>query len=151
MKECERHASTLAQAVAGGPDAHVSECDRCQDTRAVMDALAQLSGDANRLRAPAADARVLFLRSRFVARLKGEQRRAERSERPLVFARVAALAVMAGVIGWTLLGGTTLATTAGAPSSAADVLYALSRLAAWPLAVGAFAAIATARFLWVED
>jgi hypothetical protein len=151
MKECERHASTLAQAVAGRPDAHVAECERCGDTRAVVDALAHLSADANRLRAPAADARVLFLRSRFVARLQGEQRRAERSERPLVFARVAALAVMAGVIGWTLLGGTAVATTAAAPSSAAEVLYTLSRLAAWPLAVGAFAAIATGRFLWVED
>jgi hypothetical protein len=151
MKECERHPETLAQAVAGRPDAHVAECERCRDTRAVVDALAHLSADANRLPAPAADARVLFLRSRFVARLKGEQRWAERSERPLVFARVAALAVMTGVIGWTLSGGTALAPMAGAPSSAADVLYALSRLAVWPLAVGAVAAVATARFLWVED
>jgi hypothetical protein len=98
-----------------------------------------------------ADARALFHRSRFLARLQGEQRQAVRSERPLVFARVVALAVMAGAIGWALLGGMDLGALAGAPSSAAGVLYALSRLAAWPLAVGALTAIATARFLWVED
>ena len=151
MKECERHGSTLAQARAGQADAHAAECDRCRDTLAVVDALAHLSADANRLPAPAADARVLFLRSRFVARLQGEQRRAERSERPLVFARVAALAVMAGVIVWTLLGGTSVEAPAGAASSAASLLYALSRLALWPLVVGTLAAVATARFLWVED
>ncbi len=151
MKECDRHAETLARARDGQPDAHAAECDRCRDTRAVVVTLARLSSDANRLAPPAADARGLFLRSRFVARLQGEQRRAERSERPLVFARVAAVAVMAGVIGWTLLGGASPVPMAGEPASAAGLLYALSRLALWPLAVGTLAAIATARFLWVED
>jgi hypothetical protein len=31
------------------------------------------------------------------------------------------------------------------------VVHTISRLAFWPLAVGALAAAAAARFLWVED
>jgi hypothetical protein len=150
MKECERHASTLAQALGGQPDGHAAGCARCGDTRLVAQALAGLAGDAHRLAPPAADARVVYLRSRFVARLRGEQRQEVRAERPLAFARVAAVTVMAGVVGWTLLGGTE-GPAPGDPSSLASVLYALSRLALWPLLVGALAAIATARFLWVED
>lgn len=151
MRECDRHRETVVRARAGEPDGHLAECGRCRDTRLVADALGHLASDASRLPPPAADARALLRRWRFLERLQGEQRTAERSARPLAFARVIGLAVMAGVIGWTILGGTSVGASAGGPSSASGLLYALSRLAAWPLAVGALAALATARFLWVED
>ncbi|HET9315286.1 MAG TPA: hypothetical protein VFQ51_06825, partial [Vicinamibacteria bacterium] len=116
-KECERHLETLAQARQGRTDAHVSECARCQDSVTVADALAHLSTSAALLPAPAADARFLLHRSRFVARLQGEQRRAMRSERPLVFAQVVGIAVMAAALGWALLGGGNPGALADAPSS----------------------------------
>jgi hypothetical protein len=151
MSECEHHARTVAAARAGEPDAHASTCARCRDTRAVAGALDVLARGVSRLPPPALDARALFHRSRFLARLLGEQRSAERSARPRAFARVVAMAVLAGAIGWTLLGSVSMGPLGADAGTALGLTQALTRLAAWPLAVGALAALATARFLWVED
>lgn len=151
MKECEHHARTVAAGRANEADAHAAECERCGETLLVARALDRLARSASQAPPPAVDARALFRRSQFVVRLLGEQRTADRTAGPLAFAQVVALAALAGAIGWALLGGGTLGPLAGDPSTGWRLAPALARLALWPLAVGALAAAATARFLWVED
>ena len=151
MRECEHHTRTVAAVRSAEADAHASGCERCRETLLVARALQRLARSASQAPPPAVEARSLFRKSQFVARLLGEQRTAERAARPLAFVQVVALAALAGAIGWTLMGGATASPVAGPSSMAWELAPTLVRLAAWPLAVGALAAVATARFLWVED
>jgi hypothetical protein len=151
MRECEHHTRTVAAGRGAEADAHASGCERCRETLLVARALERLARSASQAPPPAVDARSLFRKSQFVARLLGEQRTAERAAQPLAFVQVVALAALAGAIGWTLMGGAAASAVAGPSSTAWELAPTLARLAAWPLAVGALAAVATARFLWVED
>jgi hypothetical protein len=115
MRECEHHTRTVAAGRGAEADAHASGCERCRETLLVARALERLARSASQAPPPAVDARSLFRKSQFVARLLGEQRTAERAAQPLAFVQVVALAALAGAIGWTLMGGAAASAVAGRP------------------------------------
>lgn len=149
-RECEHHRQTVVAVHAKEADAHVAECAPCQDTALVVRVLDRLARTAAEIPPVATDPLALFRRSQFMARLRGDQRRAEQAARPLALAHIVAAGALAAGLVWLLLrtSGTLslsdLATTTG-------VARALSGVLLWPLAVAGIATLAAARILWIED